>query len=915
MKRPQRGAKKAALLIFSLLTWGMPVIAAATLSGTVYLDEGLTRAGANNRIRVILNGVDTGFVNTDVNGDYTHPVSLAAGDAFLAFIDGGGFNATTVSVSDGSNLAGFDLYGDHIILRREDAGQLTIAHMDQALGAFNDPKILYDITAGNLTVDANVEIYIPPGEIFEPGGNVSAEDVKILGTFRGGANIITVEGHWDAATGLFEAGTSTLRFILDSATFTPGASSYYNVENAIANAATLTLASNLTILNDLTLSNGTLDVSAANYTVSVGGNFSNGDTFDARNGTVVLTGSGQTISGDTTFYNISKTVTSADTLYITAASTTTVTGTATLKGSAGNLLTIASSLAGSRWNFNLTATSVKDMDYTEVSDSDASGSDATKKPISPLNSVNGGNTIDWFSPYSLSGRVFLDLGITPAGAGLTIQLVVNGSARGSDVTDLNGDYLITTDLIPGDAALLYIDGGGIQGTTISLLDTVNYTDLNIYNNYITPRNDWGSGLTNTDMGTALGAYSDPDIEYSLAVTDITITPGNELFVPPGHTYAPNGNVSVDTVNISGTIAGGANTFTVALDWNAAAGTFQPGLSTVEFISSSALFTAGASSYYNIINNIGNSQTLTLGSALNILNDLTLSSGTLDVSASNFAINVGGNFSNGASFLPQNGTVTLTGSGQTLSGPMNFFNLTKTVLAADTLTFTAGATTTIDGTATLKGQAGNLLTLQSSLAGTRWNFQLNAGGAKDMAYLQVQDSDASGSGAAHIPINPANSVDGGNTIDWFPLIIVKQVWETTGSAPLPSPATVPTGSTLVFLIYVKNTFPVDVTDVRVSDVLDETAFLYIAGSLSRTSILLPPTDLATDLQIFTATDPAGSGQTLTDAVSVADAASAIDTGGLADIDNITIGAVVGQVNQTLGITSHTTFALRFRVQVK
>jgi len=44
-------------------------------------------------------------------------------------------------------------------------------------------------------------------------------------------------------------------------------------------------------------------------------------------------------------------------------------------------------------------------------------------------------------------------------------------------------------------------------------------------------------------------------------------------------------------------------------------------------------------------------------------------------------------------------------------------LTKSVAAADTLTFQAGSTTTVQGTVTLQGAAGQLLRLRSSVAGT------------------------------------------------------------------------------------------------------------------------------------------------------------------------------------------------------
>ncbi|NIO11146.1 MAG: hypothetical protein GTO40_25290, partial [Deltaproteobacteria bacterium] len=98
-----------------------------------------------------------------------------------------------------------------------------------------------------------------------------------------------------------------------------------------------------------------------------------------------------------------------------------------------------------------------------------------------------------------------------------------------------------------------------------------------------------------------------------------------------------------------------------------------------------------------------------------------------------------------------------------------------------------------------------------------------------------------------------------------------------------------------------------------DDLDEAGFEYIAGSLVRTDAVTPPADTATDLQIFNATAP-GTGTGLSDGVD-GDVSSAQNTGGLPDMDRVTIGGVTGQANGNLNINGNTTFALRFRVRVK
>jgi hypothetical protein len=147
-----------------------------------------------------------------------------------------------------------------------------------------------------------------------------------------------------------------------------------------------------------------------------------------------------------------------------------------------------------------------------------------------------------------------------------------------------------------------------------------------------------------------------------------------------------------------------------------------------------------------------------------------------------------------------------------------------------------------------------------------------------------------------------------------LTIVKQFWEQNGTVPLGSPVTTPAGAPpYVFLIYIKNTTSLPVMDIRINDILDQTGFDYVSGSLVRTLAATPPADTATDKQIFDAT-AAAAGTALTDALD-GDAGSALDTGGPVGVDRITMGAVAGQANAVLNINAHTTFAFRFQVRVK
>jgi hypothetical protein len=102
---------------------------------------------------------------------------------------------------------------------------------------------------------------------------------------------------------------------------------------------------------------------------------------------------------------------------------------------------------------------------------------------------------------------------------------------------------------------------------------------------------------------------------------------------------------------------------------------------------------------------------------------------------------------------------LDGTNQTIIGDTTFYNLTKTVTSADTLTFTAGSTTTVLGKLTLTGGSGGLLSLVSSIPGSPWF--IDADGTTSVSYVNVSDSNASGGPA----ITTCNSVDSGGNSNW------------------------------------------------------------------------------------------------------------------------------------------------------
>jgi hypothetical protein len=138
--------------------------------------------------------------------------------------------------------------------------------------------------------------------------------------------------------------------------------------------------------------------------------------------------------------------------------------------------------------------------------------------------------------------------------------------------------------------------------------------------------------------------------------------------------------------------------------------------------------------------VSGSGTKTLQGATSITGNLTIAAAALDVSASNFAFNLDGNWTNtvGAlGFVARSGTVTFDGTGvvQTLSGNTTFFNLTlnnsssttqfgtTTTTIANNLVTSLGSMQADTSTIIFTGAAGSI----SGAAVKRFNnLQINSG---------------------------------------------------------------------------------------------------------------------------------------------------------------------------------------------
>lgn len=310
-----------------------------------------------------------------------------------------------------------------------------------------------------------------------------------------------------------------------------------------------------------------------------------------------------------------------------------------------------------------------------------------------------------------------------AGSGLSIagnlQILNTGSGElrmSQTPLTVSGNLTVNDDfrIGSGTARTLNVLGNvSITGGTLEMADSDEIGTMNVSGDFSV------TGGTLTESGSASGAI---------------------IFNGSGtQTYTSGGTVS-NTINFTvnsgstlqmaaaATVVGGGGTFTLSsgatLGIRSTVGITTSGASGNIQVTGTRTYATGASYIYNGSANqaVGNgltqntpanltiantggggSNTVTLGAAVTMTGNLTISSGVLDVSASNFAINIRGNWTNDGTFTQRSGTVTFNGTAaQTIGGANSttFNNLTINNTAVPQPGVTLGIDTTVGGTLTL-----------------------------------------------------------------------------------------------------------------------------------------------------------------------------------------------------------------------
>lgn len=328
----------------------------------------------------VANFGSTSYFNLTVNDSHPHHDTFAtasplnvAGNLTVAC---GTFAPAASVTTCGVSLSGTGILDAPAVLN--DSGNWIVSG-----GTFNaDSGTVFLTGTGTTTLVSGNKAFANLTHSGTGTGNLAGTPLTVNGTFTdaaGSGNVrtnnlaVTVAGPATLAGGAFTDGAGLVRFN-DGLTLA-GGSFLGSIGPVTAAGITMTAGSFTAPMSTLT--------DTGNWTIT-------GGTFNADRGTVILAGTNQVVSGNTTFFTLEKTVTAADTLTFQAGSTQTIDGTLILHGaSATKLLALRSSTTGSTWSIvPLGAVSVS---FVDVEDSVNGG----KKAITATHSHNSGDDTGW----------------------------------------------------------------------------------------------------------------------------------------------------------------------------------------------------------------------------------------------------------------------------------------------------------------------------------------------------------------------------------------------------------------------------------------------------------------------------------------------------------------------------------------
>jgi hypothetical protein len=721
-----------------------------TVSGTTYSDEGVTTLGTQTMRLAIAGGAASRDFVTAANGTYSQYVpDPGPGGVYTLWINSNGGNVgTTIARSSGSDISGLDVYQNRLMLRHYDAGPVTNADIgtcDKLTGAVcADADQHYSVTTGNLTVDADTRLLIGASSTYTPGGAVTLTPGAIASAVGGdlkfaastaaismGANALNVPGDWiNTAGGTFTGSAgqvTTFTATTTGFTIDNGNTQSFQGVTFAGNGGTggawsfAPAANNVTVSGDLTISTattGTNTVTAPSGTLTVGGSYANNGSFAANAGTVLFsaTTAGKTIAGSLNAANAFNNITfngvgggwsfGVVAAYVNAAMTITngtVTApstTLTLKGNYSNAGTFthnsgtvafSSATGGKTLGGTMTGTSkFNNLTFTSTgvgawSFGANNGETANNLTINSGVVTAPSGTLTITNNYANSGTLTHNSGtviFNATATGKTLTGSLSGTSAFNNLTfnGAGGDW--TPNVAVGVSGNLTVTAGSLLGT-----QSINVSGGSVTGNGTINLTGGTFTLTGTGSFGGTSAWSFSTLIFGTGTAGTTTALASS-----------GGNITIattETIGASQILNAGSHNwiFTANATPFVINGTFTPQTSTVTYQPSATTgVTVTSTTYHNVTFN-KTANTFSLAGAISTDTassggNLTITAGTLDVTASNFTITNGGNWTNSDTFNSRAGLITFNaiGTGHTLTGAMTgtnkFFTLTFNGVGGD-----------------------------------------------------------------------------------------------------------------------------------------------------------------------------------------------------------------------------------------
>ncbi len=697
--------------------WNVP-------NGTFYLQASTITVNRSAIINSKLNNYSTSTVYLNGTGNLCNPASV-----FSRLVLGNGITTTLVgnvfvgqSAYNGNQTGSF-VDGDGTSLIKDNNTLQYVITLTKAV--FTNNGSLWSQQAG-LTIRyfGSLSPYFPGGNygnvvlymvqnspVAEFSGPITAGTLQLNG--NGGASSLKTDG-WPVtvsvlfigssnppSTGTVDFGTSTV--IITNQLQMLG----IGLGTLNASSSTILMSgSSWSNLGQFNAGISTVVFSSSTVAQSV---FHNGEAFATVIASNTSAGGLMFTSSFTAAQFIANTsaLSSSATTYFAGNSTFTI-STFSVTGAAGKYVVLKST-GVAQWYLNNTNINSASFVYVSSSNAQASGG----KTIFCSNCVDGGNNLGWNfntpATFTWTGTADTnfgnyanwDVGAVPR----SIDNIVIPNTTNKCLLDQNR----TVNSVNVNA------GGGVLdlnnfNLTVSTFVTLVGTMTARGNEQISVGGNW-----NATGGTFNAAQSTVTFNGAGA---FTVTPGgqsfgNVLFNASGSTWtlagamAESGNVVFTAGNLTtgggnysmtvtsnvvfngGSLNLNASTATVAGSWTFTSGAFNAGTSTVTFnVVNASTITCGGQSFEHLqLAGAALSGPVTLGGALLVSGNLTLTGPKLDTSVNNYWISIGGDVTQSLSVWNLNGsTVTAGGNWTRTSGVLN--------PGTSTVTFTSNGTVTI-----------------------------------------------------------------------------------------------------------------------------------------------------------------------------------------------------------------------------